>query len=116
MSRSPFPILFLDLDDVVVLSRPVGFDKHRVHELAEALCREMIHPPAAQALLELLDECQARVVSKRGPSTLLTGAATQMSTTCRSRPKPTRQVWPLPVSIVAVRWLMRVMVPTCVFR
>jgi hypothetical protein len=62
MSRSSFPILFLDLDDVVVLSRPVGFDKHRVHKLAEALCREMIHPPAAQALQELLDECQARVV------------------------------------------------------
>ena len=34
----------------------------------------------------------------------------------QSDANPTRQVWPFPVSIVAERWLMRVIVPTCVFR
>lgn len=53
---------------------------------------------------------------KRRLNTLLTRAADQMSSTCRSSPKPTRQLVPSPVSMVAVRWLMRTMVPTTVLR
>lgn len=54
---------------------------------------------------------------KRGFKALLTWPrAGQMSTTCRSSAKPTRQVVPSPGSIEAVRWLMRTMVPTTVFR
>jgi hypothetical protein len=53
---------------------------------------------------------------KRVPNTLLTRAIGQMSWTWRSSPKPTRQLVPSPVWMVAVRWLMRTMVPTTVLR
>lgn len=39
-----------------------------------------------------------------------------MSTTCRSNGKPTRQVVPSSGSMLAVRWLMRTITPTKVFR
>lgn len=75
-----------------------------------------IRPREAARLLGISENTLWRwIKGKRGLSTLLTRPA-QMSTTCRSKPKPTRQLWPLPVSIVAVRWLMRVMMPTCVVR
>ena len=76
----------------------------------------------AQARREGLDE-QALLLrrhensSKRGPKALLTRPRPrQMSTTCRSSAKPTRQLVPSPGSIEAVRWLMRTMVPTTVLR
>ena len=53
---------------------------------------------------------------KRRRVTLLTRANRHTSTTCRSSAKPTRQLVPAPVSMVAVRWLIRTMVPTCVCR
>ena len=54
---------------------------------------------------------------KRGPKALLTrGRLGQRSTTWRSSAKPTRQLMPSPGSMVAVRWLMRTMVPTMVLR
>ncbi len=57
------------------------------------------------------------IVRKRGLEALLTRLRSgQMSTTCRSSAKPTRQVVPSPGSIEAVRWLMRTMVPTTVLR
>jgi hypothetical protein len=62
MSQPSDPILFLDLDDVVVLDRPSAFDKHRVHELEAELCRQVIHPPAGQAFIELLEGSPAKVV------------------------------------------------------
>ena len=49
---------------------------------------------------------------KRGLNTLLTRVAPQTLTTGRSSANPTRQVVPSPGSMVAVRWLMRTMVPT----
>lgn len=55
-------------------------------------------------------------LSKRGLKALLTRGQAQMSTTCRSSAKPTRQVVPSPGSMDAVRWLMRTMLPTTVFR
>lgn len=58
----PYPIIFLDLDDVVVLNRTAAFDKHRVHGLAPEVCRQLIHPPAGLALTELLEEFPAKVV------------------------------------------------------
>jgi hypothetical protein len=61
-SSSGVPIIFLDMDDVVVLGRPPAFDKHRVHELTPDVCRELIHPPAGQALAALLEELPAKVV------------------------------------------------------
>ena len=55
---------------------------------------------------------------KRRLNTLLTGRAggSQTSRTWRSRAKPTRQWVPSPGSMVAVRLLMRTMVPTTVCR
>ncbi len=58
----PCPTIFLDLDDVVVLNRTAAFDKHRVHEMAPEVCRQLIHPPAGLALTELLEEFPAKVV------------------------------------------------------
>jgi hypothetical protein len=76
--------------------------------LFEALAAASGH----HAEIELFDH----VFRKRGPSTLLTRAAAQTSTTWRRRAKPTRQLWPFPVSTVAVRWLIRTIVPTWVVR
>jgi DNA-binding transcriptional LysR family regulator len=53
---------------------------------------------------------------KRGPKTLLTRSPDQTSRTWRSSAKPTRHLVPSPVLMVAVRSLMRTMVPTCVCR
>ena len=39
-----------------------------------------------------------------------------MSTTWRSKEKPTRQAMPSPGSMVAVRWLMRTITPTMMLR
>lgn len=61
-ARSLYPTLFLDVDDVIVLNRTVGFDKHAVCDLAQAICQQLIHPPAGQALTELLTEHPARIV------------------------------------------------------
>lgn len=61
-AEPPCPLIFLDMDDVVVLDRRAAFDKHRVHELAPDVCRQLIHPPAGQALTELLDERPTKVV------------------------------------------------------
>jgi HAD domain in Swiss Army Knife RNA repair proteins len=61
-TQQPFPIIFLDMDDVVVLNRTSAFDKHRVHELAPDVCRKLIHPPAGLALTELLQELPAKIV------------------------------------------------------
>ena len=55
-------------------------------------------------------------LGKRVPEALLTAGAAQMSITCRSSGKPTRQVVPSPGSMVAVRWLTRTITPTTVFR
>ena len=56
--------------------------------------------------------------SKRQLSTLLTRSLwdSQTSRMCRSKPKPTRHCVPSPGSMVAVRLLMRTMVPTTVCR
>lgn len=62
MLRPPYPTLFLDVDDVIVLDRTAEFDKHRVGELAQAVCQRLIHPPAGQALIELLSESTTKVV------------------------------------------------------
>lgn len=56
------PIIFLDMDDVVVLSRTSAFDKRRVHELAPDVCQQLIHPPAGMALTELLQALPAKIV------------------------------------------------------
>lgn len=56
------PIIFLDLDDVIVLNRGVGFDKHRLDELDPDTCRRLIHAPAGQALMELLEELSPSIV------------------------------------------------------
>lgn len=63
MSDSSLPVIFLDMDDVVVRGRPVWFDKHQVDTLSPELCKQLIHPPAGQALSELLDEHATRVVA-----------------------------------------------------
>lgn len=76
------------------------------------------------ALIALMKKCKVRLViideinhRKRGLKAVLTRPQPrQMSTTCRSSAKPTRQVVPSPGSMVAVRWLMRTMVPTTVLR
>jgi len=60
---------------------------------------------------------QGALLRERSLKALLTGLqADQMSTTCRSNEKPTRQVVPSPASMLAVRWLMRTITPTTVFR
>lgn len=61
-AEPPCPLIFLDMDDVVVLDRRAAFDKHRVHELAPDVCRKLIHPPAGQALTALWDERPIKVV------------------------------------------------------
>lgn len=33
------PIIFLDLDDAIVLNRGAAFDKHRLNELDSDVCR-----------------------------------------------------------------------------
>ena len=55
------------------------------------------------------------VRSKRGLKAVLAPSG-QMSTTCLSNEKPTRQVVPSPGSMLAVRWLMRTITPTRVLR
>lgn len=64
----------------------------------------------------LLRRAGVRNGSKRGPKTLLTRSPDQTSRTWRSSAKPTRHLVPSPVLMVAVRSLMRTMVPTCVCR
>ena len=61
---------------------------------------------------------QGSQYSKRQLSTLLTRSLwdSQTSRMCRSKPKPTRHCVPSPGSMVAVRLLMRTMVPTTVCR
>lgn len=61
-TQQPCSIIFLDMDDVVVLVRPSAFDKHHVHELAPEVCRQLIHPPAGLALIELLQGLHAKIV------------------------------------------------------
>lgn len=58
----PAPLLFLDIDDVLILERGTSFDKHRVGELPPEVCMQLIHPPAGQALTAVLEEFQPRVV------------------------------------------------------
>jgi hypothetical protein len=58
----PRPIIFLDLDDVIVLNRGASFDKHHLDELDANICVQLIHPPAGQALTELLDEFAPSIV------------------------------------------------------
>lgn len=62
MAMAPRPIIFLDLDGVLVLNRGVGFDKHQLGALDPEICRRLIHPPAGQTLTELLNEVPAHVV------------------------------------------------------
>jgi len=62
MTQRTFSILFIDIDDVIVLSRTAEFDKHAVGELSPAICQRLIHAPAGQALMELLDEHPSRLV------------------------------------------------------
>ena len=63
-------------------------------------------------------ELYIKLGSKRRLTTLLTRWAMdgQTSRTCRSKAKPTRHWVPSPGSMVAVRLLMRTMVPTTVCR
>lgn len=61
-TQQPCPIIFLDMDDVLVLNRTAAFDKHRVHELEPEVCQQLIHPPAGLALTELLQEFTAKIV------------------------------------------------------
>lgn len=70
------------------------------------------------ALRGILAEFGITLPGKRRLNTLLTRrkGGSQTSTTWRSRAKPTRQWVPSPGSIVAVRLLMRTMVPTTVCR
>lgn len=56
------PIIFLDVDGVLVLNRGATFDKNRVHELEPEVCRRLIHQPAAHTLTELLEAREARLV------------------------------------------------------
>jgi len=56
------PVLFLDVDDVLILKRGVSFDKHRVGELAAEVCMQLVHPPAGQALTAVVDEVHPRLV------------------------------------------------------
>lgn len=57
-----WPIIFLDVDDVLVLDRTAAFDKHHVHELAPDVCQRLIHPPAGLTLMELLQAVPAKIV------------------------------------------------------
>src|SRR5690606_3311832 len=79
-------------------------DRHRDDYGVEPICR----------VLQMAPSCYC----KRCLNTLLTRrtGGSQTSTTWRSRAKPTRQWVPSPGSIVAVRLLMRTMVPTTVCR
>ena len=61
-TQQPCPIIFLDMDDVVVLNRTAAFDKHRVHELEPEVCQQLIHPPAGLTLMELLQAFPAKIV------------------------------------------------------
>lgn len=56
------PTLLLDIDDVIVLNRGVEFDKTRVDELSTEACQSLIHPPAGQALSQLVEEFHPRIV------------------------------------------------------
>lgn len=58
----PLPIIFLDLDDVIVLNRGASFDKHHLDELDDNICRQLIHPPAGHALTELIDKFAPSIV------------------------------------------------------
>ena len=79
-----------------------------------------------EPLLEAVSEFASRAAEKlrkqgsckRQLSTLLTRSLwdSQTSRMCRSKPKPTRHCVPSPGSMVAVRLLMRTMVPTTVCR
>ena len=71
--------------------------------------------PVDRVIAALLAHLE-QIKRKRGLDSLLTRRVAQMSNTCRRSPKPTRQLVPSPVSMVAVRWLIRTMVPTCVCR
>ena len=97
---------------VVVLGTPVWVVRLLLHgAVFPALA--LIAGVFASAALFVLG---FRSNSKRGLDTLLTRVFAQMSRTWRSSAKPTRQLVPSPVSMVAVRWLMRTMVPTWVCR
>ena len=54
------PILFTDIDDVLVLRRTVGFDKH-APQLTDDMCMRLLHPPAFHVLSTLITD-GARVV------------------------------------------------------
>jgi hypothetical protein len=56
------PVLFMDIDDVLILDRGVSFDKNRVGELTAEVCMQLIHPPAGQALSALVEELHPRLV------------------------------------------------------
>ena len=58
------PLLFLDIDDVLVLNRPGDFGGYDVlaPDPPPELWQRLIHRPAAQILLEILDLASPRVV------------------------------------------------------
>lgn len=62
--RPTHSTIFLDVDDVIVLSRPAAFDKRAMSSgtFTPSACQQLLHPPAIQTLEVLVADYGARLV------------------------------------------------------